>query len=1165
LITRTWGEIAPTDEDLRTGALVDEYRLIELLGSGGEAVIWAAWETRRERVVALKLLRAKAGETGDVSQTFERQVHLLASLDHPHILPLYSFGSTETHYYFVMQYNPVGSLQDALRGGPLPLDVTLDMARQITSALVYLHGLNIVHRDLKPGNILLDTQSRAYLADFGLARQLSLETALLHTGRGTLAYVSPEQKVGAQVTPRSDLYSLGILIYEMLTGDLPWSGEKTLATEQLQAENVVLPDPHDANPAIPAGITDLLRRLTAYRADDRPLMTDYVYEKIIDLLAGVAKAGTALAAAPRDPWAVKAVSAEKRIAADARNLMTLALDGWTPGREPRRSLSPGQFIFVHSAAVAEGDGRLSVTREGAALMLYHALIHGHHMGHWWQRNPDPVARLRVCEGVIKGRNEAAAGRAARQLLGEPVDALPPGALAPATVERLIDLALHSAKGELRRSALELAGRLAPAPSAWQPITISPKADRLLARIALDDSELAGRATRLIARLRSESAVEAMLEEGQRAGRGPLLAALRAVRAEAGDLPGVVPLRLRGRMLVEALRENVVEDRAAVSWTRALIGLAAGGLIALTMAAGGLMEPNLRTRDALLQPYEPSGVVTIVGVDDASLAAFGRWDSWSRSLHADLIRRLDEAGADVIVFDFAFISETPDDATLAAAMREAGDVLQPIIAQGDARITEAGVWGFEAGLPPTETLRRASAGVGNTNLLHDPDGLVRRIPIVAAIGDEMYPNLALAAVQVYLGGSPEASAPTQGAVPAAGRSIPVEAGGAMRIHYAGPPTGPGGSTFPVISYRDVIEGTAPADAFENRIVLVGMMATAEPDRYLTAVSRGRPMYGVEVLANTVETIWSGRFLSVTAGWVRIAILLALGVTAGLLTTRPVTGLALSGGLGALYFLVASWLLDRYGVMVDLLYPFAAIGLTYAAVTAYRFAVEVRRRREVMGVFEASVTPEIARATLAAIRRGHVNLGGQVQEVSAVFADIRGYTAYAEAYEPEDVMEMVNRFLGLAVGAIFEEEGTVVHYEGDEVMAIFNAPLEQPDHPRRAIRAALRIRERVNAYHKSLPPSHPHRRIEFGCGVYTGRAVVGYTGTAQRYTYTALGDAINVAARLTEAAEPGQVLAGEATYNRATDVAEAVPLPPLTVRGRSALVAVFAVKNEGRSEG
>lgn len=1158
MITRTWSEAALADEHLQSGALVDEYRLIEPLGSGGEAVIWAAWETRRERVVALKLIRAKEGETGEVSQTFERQVHLLASLDHAHILPLYSFGSTETHYYFVMQYSPVGSMRDALDAGALPIDVALDLGRQVTSALAYLHGLHIVHRDLKPGNILRDTQQRVYLADFGLARQLSLETALLHTGRGTLAYVSPEQKMGAPVTPRSDLYSLGILLYEMLAGDLPWGGDKTLATEQLQADSVIIPDPCEINPAIPAGVAALLRRLTAFEPADRPLLAESVYREIVDLLDEAAEPGTARPSAPRSPWAVTAPPAEERIVADAHNLLRWALDRWTPGGDADPPLSPSQFIFVHSATVGEGEGRLEVTHEGAALMLHHALAHGYQVGHWWLRADDPATRLRVCEGVIGGQNEAAAGRALRQLLGEPPAAMGPGMPSPATVERLVELAQHSPNGALRRSALELAARMAPARAAWQAVAISPQADRLLARIALRDRELGGLATRLIARLRSAGAVEALLAEEGRVGRGPLLATLRAVRAEAGGLPRSVPYGVRARMLIETLRENVVEDRAAVSWSRALIGLTAGGLTALMMAAGVLMGPNLRMQDALLQPYEPSGVVTIVEVDDASLAQYGRWDSWPRSLHAELIRRLDEAGADAIAFDFAFISETADDEPLATAMREAGNVLQPVIAQGDARITDAGIWGFEGGILPAETLRRASAGLGNTNLLHDPDGLVRRIPTAAAIGDEMYPNLALAAVQTYLGGRPDASAPTGGALQAAGRTIPVEAGGAMRIHYAGPPARPGASVFPMISYRDVIEGTAPEGAFENQIVLVGMTATAEPDRTLTAVSRGRPMYGVEVLANAVETIWSGRFLTLAPGGVRIAITLALGVAAGLLTTRPTTGLALAGGLGALYFLIAGWLLDRYGVLVDLFYPLFATGLSYGAVTAYRFSVEVRRRRAIMGVFEASVTPEVARATLDAIRQGHVNPGGQVQEISAMVANVRGHTAFAEVHEPEGTLAMVNHFLELAVGAIFDEEGTVVQYEGDEVIAIFNAPLEQPDHPRRALRAALGIRERVDAYHHSLPSGHPRRTITFGCGVTTGRAIVGYTGTARRYTYTALGDAIDVAAGLTEAAEPGQILIGEATYNRVADMLDAEPLPPLTVRGQRTPATAYAVR-------
>lgn len=175
-----------------------------------------------------------------------------------------------------------------------------------------------------------------------------------------------------------------------------------------------------------------------------------------------------------------------------------------------------------------------------------------------------------------------------------------------------------------------------------------------------------------------------------------------------------------------------------------------------------------------------------------------------------------------------------------------------------------------------------------------------------------------------------------------------------------------------------------------------------------------------------------------------------------------------------------------------------------------------------------------------------------------ANVRGHTAFAEVHEPEGTLAMVNHFLELAVGAIFDEEGTVVQYEGDEVIAIFNAPLEQPDHPRRALRAALGIRERVDAYHHSLPSGHPRRTITFGCGVTTGRAIVGYTGTARRYTYTALGDAIDVAAGLTEAAEPGQILIGEATYNRVADMLDAEPLPPLTVRGQRTPATAYAVR-------
>ena len=196
--------------------------------------------------------------------------------------------------------------------------------------------------------------------------------------------------------------------------------------------------------------------------------------------------------------------------------------------------------------------------------------------------------------------------------------------------------------------------------------------------------------------------------------------------------------------------------------------------------------------------------------------------------------------------------------------------------------------------------------------------MRRLPLVASLGGELYPNLALAAIQVYLGEATDASGSIEsvpisnGKLLFAGREIPVNAWTEMLVHYAGPPASPDRTTFRMVSYEDVLDGKVPAEAFRDKIVLVGITATAEPDRYLTAVSQnGRPMYGVEILANAIETIWSGRFIQLAPLSLRIAIMVVLGVIVGLLSTRPWVGLVAGAVVGAGYFLVASWLFDYQG--------------------------------------------------------------------------------------------------------------------------------------------------------------------------------------------------------------------------------------------------------------
>ncbi len=259
-------------ESLQRGSQIGSFSLLEPIGQGGEATVWSGWDDQERRVVALKVVTLAATDASastGVSNDFRRQVHLLASLEHPHILPIYEFGSTEEYFYFAMRYSSAGSLVNLLAKGPLPIEEVIRLSAQICHALEYIHKMGIVHRDLKPSNILLDWRQRAYLSDFGLAKQVLQETRPLHTGRGTGPYAPYEQHALLNAVPQSDIYSLGVLIYELLAGKLPWDGNESLALQQWRGLGE-LPDPREINPAVPGELTEVLRQMTAFDWLHRP-------------------------------------------------------------------------------------------------------------------------------------------------------------------------------------------------------------------------------------------------------------------------------------------------------------------------------------------------------------------------------------------------------------------------------------------------------------------------------------------------------------------------------------------------------------------------------------------------------------------------------------------------------------------------------------------------------------------------------------------------------------------------------------------------------------------------------------------------------------------------------------------------------------------------------
>ncbi len=220
---------------------------------------------------------------------------------------------------------------------------------------------------------------------------------------------------------------------------------------------------------------------------------------------------------------------------------------------------------------------------------------------------------------------------------------------------------------------------------------------------------------------------------------------------------------------------------------------------------------------------------------------------------------------------------------------------------------------------------------------------------------------------------------------------------------------------------------------------------------------------------------------------------------------------------------------------------------------RKKLEAQRR-----LLERMVSP----AVLDQIDPDSLQIGGQQREISVLFADIRGFTTYAEKQSPAQLVAVLNRYLAAGAEAVLAQEGTVDKFLGDAVMAWFNAPLPQPDHTLRAVRAALGLREAVQRLHTQLPPE---ARLSFGAGIHCGEAVLGWIGTAKRLEYTAISDAVNTAKRIQENAAKNQILISAAAYEHVKDQVVANPFTPLQVKGRSELVMVYEIVRLARLGG
>jgi len=591
--------------------------------------------------------------------------------------------------------------------------------------------------------------------------------------------------------------------------------------------------------------------------------------------------------------------------------------------------------------------------------------------------------------------------------------------------------------------------------------------------------------------------------------------------------------------------------------------------------------NLKPREA-----DPAFPVRIVDIDEASLERIGQWP-WPRSEIARLIERLAEAKARTVAIDL--ILAEPDRLSPQALARQAEfrTELAPIVKElaslpsndallaramstvpvvlglaGDATTTRAPnppkahfaiagddprlfVPAFPGVVEPLPLLAGAASGTGAVNWLPADDQIVRQVPLLVTLDGKLAPTLALEALRTGMGETTVFVRSSGGSgVAAFGQRTGVET---VRVGATVLPTASDGQLWLNLARPDprrsipayqVLDGTADASLLAGRHILIGASASGLFDLRATPLAASVP--GVEVHAQAIEQMLSGEHLvrPAYAAGAEIAFLLAAGALVAGLIRRSGPLVAAAVGIAAITLVATgSWLaFSQGGLLFDPVYPSLALLAVYLSGSLFSFIKTETDRARVRRAFGHYLAAPLVDELAADPSR--LKLGGEMRDVTLLFADVRGFSRLSEGMDAEALIRFVNRLFTPLSDVILDHRGTIDKFMGDAVMAFWNAPVSDPEHAIRACRAALAMQSAMDRLNREdaarkAAAGEPRESIRIGIGLNTGRCCVGNVGSPQRFDYSVLGDAVNVASRIEDATKTygASVIAGEHTATAA----------------------------------
>jgi adenylate cyclase len=563
--------------------------------------------------------------------------------------------------------------------------------------------------------------------------------------------------------------------------------------------------------------------------------------------------------------------------------------------------------------------------------------------------------------------------------------------------------------------------------------------------------------------------------------------------------------------------------------------------ALNTISNSLFDFNMKNG----MSHQPAGDILLVTIDTDSLQKLGPYP-WDRKLYSDLIQKLEDGGAKAIALDIELYTQSNNpasDALVSAISKKYNNIIIPSHAELEGIISRSTIVQknqlihADRVITPLADFKTVPAHI---NAVFDPDGVIRRTWLQIDTPQSVYSSFALklaemagADIKPFLQIQPMGDRPKT--------EILIKYDAVQK-------------DFENVSYHKVLDGTVPAKIFKDRIVLVGYAAPGS-DQGITPVENHMSL--VFAHANILNQILAGEIITFISDIWLFMILILLALIAGFITWRLKSSI-LSVALVFLIviaLLVAQYSLYAYNTLIfDSTYPLTAVILAYLVNIAIKTYFETKNKNFITKQFGRYISPELVKEIASSDRE--IALGGINKELSILFLDIRGFTTLSEKLQPAEVVDFLNTMFNLITEKALENHGTIDKFIGDAAMILFNAPLDVPNHEYYAVKTAYDIQRGMEDVRNRIKEKY-NVVVSVGIGINTGEVVVGNIGSYLRVDYTAIGDHVNIAARIESNTTAHQILVSESTYDRTKEHFEYNFAGEKMMKGKSVALKLFEV--------